>query len=432
MRGWRVLAVLLVLLLTASTAFAAGFRLPEAGNKANAMAFAFTAQADNPSAIYYNPAGLTQLEGNNIALGVTYVKENGGTFNGFTPVDNFAAFKSETQKDLNFFIPNMYYTHTTKGGWIAYGVGVFAPFGLGQEYENENTSIFRNQITKIDLQTVVVNPTFAFKINEAISVGFGVDFMYGRAELERTPWNPALAAANNGNVYNLDLEGDGTAWGYNFGILVKATPNLRFGANYRSPFTLEIKAGDVNLSNIHPAARAAFGGSTYSTEGGAQIKMPATFAFGAAYTVGRLTVEADADWTLWSSYQSLPIWFSQPVPPFLPAGSDTPKRWEDVWALRTGLEYRVTDPIALRAGFSYDPTPAPAETLGPELPDADRLYYTLGAGFKFGSWTIDISGIYIDKKDRTVNNMSLTTLTGQNGTWTADAWLAGLDIAYKF
>ncbi|MBP2668397.1 MAG: rane protein involved in aromatic hydrocarbon degradation, partial [Deltaproteobacteria bacterium] len=318
MRGWRVLAVLLVLLLTASTAFAAGFRLPEAGNKANAMAFAFTAQADNPSAIYYNPAGLTQLEGNNIALGVTYVKENGGTFNGFTPVDNFAAFKSETQKDLNFFIPNMYYTHTTKGGWIAYGVGVFAPFGLGQEYENENTSIFRNQITKIDLQTVVVNPTFAFKINEAISVGFGVDFMYGRAELERTPWNPALAAANNGNVYNLDLEGDGTAWGYNFGILVKATPNLRFGANYRSPFTLEIKAGDVNLSNIHPAARAAFGGSTYSTEGGAQIKMPATFAFGAAYTVGRLTVEADADWTLWSSYQSLPIWFSQPVPPFLP------------------------------------------------------------------------------------------------------------------
>src|SRR5512139_2724011 len=149
MRGWRGLAVLLVLLLSASTSFAAGFRLPEAGNKANAMGFAFTAQADNPSAIYYNPAGLTQLEGNNIALGVTYVKENGGTFNGLTPVDNnvpippgFTNQKTETQKDLDFFLPNLYYTYTSKAKGVSFGVGVFTPFGLGQEYKNADTSIF--------------------------------------------------------------------------------------------------------------------------------------------------------------------------------------------------------------------------------------------------------------------------------------------------
>jgi long-chain fatty acid transport protein len=433
------LAVLL-LLLPASTSFAAGFRLPEAGNKANAMGFAFTAQADNPSAIYYNPAGLTQLEGNNLALGVTYVKENGNSFDGLTPVDSVTAFKSETQKDLNFFIPNLYYTHTTKGGWIAYGIGVFAPFGLGQEYENRNTSIFRNQTTMIDLQTIVVNPTIAFKINEVLSVGFGIDFMYGKAELERTPWNPALVPAVpsfNGNVYNLNLEGDGTEWGYNFGILVKPTPNFRIGASFRSPFTLEIKKGDVTLSNINPAVQAAFGGSTYSTKGNATIAMPATATVGAAYTAGRLTLEADVDWTFWNSFKNLAITFEQPVVGpggtfLLPPSSVTPKNWEDVAAVRVGAEYRVTDPLALRAGFSYDPTPVPAETMGPELPDATRLYYTLGAGFKFGNWTIDLSGIYIDKQDRTVNNMSLATLTGFNGTWKGDAWLAGLDIAYKF
>src|SRR5512139_4177934 len=119
MRGWRGLAVLLVLLLSASTSFAAGFRLPEAGNKANAMGFAFTAQADNPSAIYYNPAGITQLQGNNIALGVTYVKENGGEFTGSTPLTGATPTspgltRSETQKDLNFFLPNLYYTYTSK------------------------------------------------------------------------------------------------------------------------------------------------------------------------------------------------------------------------------------------------------------------------------------------------------------------------------
>ena len=78
MRGWKMVPVLLVLLFTASTSFAAGFRLPEAGAKAMGMGFAFTAQADDPSAIYFNPAGLTQLKGNNLKLGVTYVKENGG------------------------------------------------------------------------------------------------------------------------------------------------------------------------------------------------------------------------------------------------------------------------------------------------------------------------------------------------------------------
>src|SRR5512134_1110533 len=145
MRGWRGLAVILLLLFSASTSFAAGFRLPEAGNKANAMGFAFTAQADNPSAIYYNPAGLTQLEGNNIALGVTYVRENGNQFTGTTPLTGGATV-SETQEDLNFFIPNLYYTHTSKARKVAFGVGVFAPFGLGQEYKNANTSVFRNQV----------------------------------------------------------------------------------------------------------------------------------------------------------------------------------------------------------------------------------------------------------------------------------------------
>jgi long-chain fatty acid transport protein len=444
MRGWKSLPVLLVLLFASSTSFAAGFRLPEAGVKAMGMGFAFTAQADDPSAIYFNPAGLTQLKGQNVMVGGTYVRENGGEFTGTTPVDDigagFATIKSETQKNLNFFIPNAYYTRTTNSGYIAYGVGIFAPFGLGQEYKDKNSSIFRNQITKIDLQTVVVNPTIAFKVGEFLSIGVGIDWMYGKAELERTPWSPALVPAVpsfNGNVYNLDLEGDGDAWGYNFGILLKPTPNLRFGANYRSPFTLEIKNGDVNLSNINPAVQAAFGGASFSTKGSATIRMPATFALGVSYTMDRLTVNADADWTFWHSFDTLPITFANPVPGpggtfLLPPTSISPKAWEDVVALRIGAEFRVTDPLALRAGFAYDPSPVPADTMGPELPDADRFNYMVGAGYKIANWTIDGAFMYVDKKDRTVDNQNNATLTGFNGTWTGDAWLAGLDVGYHF
>jgi long-chain fatty acid transport protein len=426
MRGWKTLPVLLVLLFGASTSFAAGFRLPEAGVKAMGMGFAFTAQADDPSAIYFNPAGLTQLKGQNIMVGVTYVRENGNEFTGTTPLTGGATV-SETQKSLNFFIPNAYYTRTTNSGNVAYGVGIFAPFGLGQEYKDKHTSIFRNQITMIDLQTIVVNPTIAFKVNEVLSVGGGIDYMYGRAKLEQTPVSLV------GNLYDGELKGNGDAWGYNFGLLLKPTENLRIGANYRSPFTLEIKDADVNFSNVNAAYGSGLLGTTPSnTKGSATVAMPATFALGAAYTMGKLTVEADADWTFWHSFSSLPITLENQVP--TAPSTNAQKNWKDVCAVRLGVEYRVTDPLALRAGFYYDPTPVPGSTLGPELPDATRLNYTVGAGYKVGPWTIDGAFMYIDKKDRTVSNFRLegSNPVGQNGTWTGNAWLAGLDVGYRF
>lgn len=428
MRGWKTLPVLVVLLFTASTSFAAGFRLPEAGVKAMGMGFAFTAQADDPSAIYFNPAGLTQLKGQNIMLGVTYVRENGGEFTGTTPLTG-GATTSETQKDLNFYIPNAYYTRTTDSGNVSYGVGIFAPFGLGQEYKDKNASIFRNQITKIDLQTVVVNPTIAFKVGEILSVGVGIDWMYGTAELANTPVVPGV-----GNLYNLDLEGDGDAWGYNLGLLLKPTANLRIGASYRSKFNLKIEDGDVEIRNINNTvpfvppgvtAATAFGGTSFDTKGNAKIYIPATFALGVAYTMGRLTVEADADWTFWDSFSSLPIDIRNNVGDLLP-DTNAPKNWNNVVAFRVGAEYRVTDPLALRAGFVFDPSPVPAATMGPELPDADKLHYAVGAGYKIGNVTIDGALLYIDKKDRTVTNQQFS------GTWTGDAWLAGLDVGYHF
>ncbi len=90
MKWGRVLPVFLIVMLAAGTSFAAGFRLPEAGAKAMSMGFAFTAQADDPSAIYFNPAGLTQLEGEELMLASTYVQvDTAGKFVGSTPVDDY-------------------------------------------------------------------------------------------------------------------------------------------------------------------------------------------------------------------------------------------------------------------------------------------------------------------------------------------------------
>jgi len=408
MRGWKMLAVLLVLLFTASTSFAAGFRLVEAGSKAMGMGFAFTAVADDPSAIYFNPAGLTQLKGNNVMLGGTYVRLNGAEFTGTTPLTGGATLP-ETQNSLDLFIPNAYYTRTTSDGYIAFGIGVFSPFGLGQEYPSP--SIFQNQITKVDLQTIVVNPTIAFKVNEYLSVGVGIDYLYGKLNNYDT----------NQGVFKTTFEGTGDAWGYNFGILLKPTKDLKVGFNYRSSFQVKVKDGDWTVSDNTIALP-----SVGTTKASVDLTLPATAALGVAYTRDRLTLSADADWTFWSSYQELKI-VNTGFPPYSVTRS---KKWVDVCAVRLGAEYRVTDPLALRAGFVYDPTPAPASTLGPELPDATRMDYMVGVGYKVGAWTIDVAGMYIQKFDRTVNNQA--GAQGFNGTWSGDSWLASMDVGYKF
>jgi long-chain fatty acid transport protein len=440
MRIGKMSAILVVLMFAATSAMAGGFKLPEAGAKAMGMGFAFTAQANDPSAIYFNPAGIIQLEGQNLKFGVTYIKENGGTFTGTTPITGSTSV-AETQKDLDFFVPNLFWTRQASPDF-AYGVGIFAPFGLGQEYENRAASIFRSQITKIDLMTLVVNPTVAWRVNEVFTLGVGIDFMYGKATLEKA--GVLNAGVGPLNIFQLDLDGDGTAWGYNFGALIEPTKSVQIGIAYRSPFRLKIKDGDVDLFNIStvplpPLGGASpaqiFGGTTFSTKGSTTINMPATLDLGVAYILDRLTLEVDASWTFWSSYKELNIDIKNNTA-LLP-DSQSAKNWNDVVGIYVGGEYRVTDPLALRLGFRYDPTPVPAETMGPELPDADKLYYCAGLGYKLSNWTFDLAYMYVDKKDRTVDNQIDLPPggpygTGFNGTWTGDAHLVALDIGYKF
>jgi len=448
MRIGKVLSVLVVLLFTATSAMAAGFRLPEQGAKAMGMGMAFTAQADDPSAIYYNPAGIVQLEGQNVMIGGTYIRENGAEFTGTTPL-TLSTSTSETQEDLDFVIPNAYWTRKAAPDF-AYGVGIFAPFGLGQKYGNRQTSIFRNQVTNVEIQTIVVNPTVALKINDVLAVGAGVDFMYGKAKLSQA------GVVNVGaplNIFQLDLDGDGTAWGYNFGLLLTPEGNFKVGASYRSGFRLDIKDADVNLWEINstvpfipnpvppPAALNAsqvFGGSsTYHTSASTTINMPATFQLGVAYILDRLTLEVDLDWTFWSAFKSLKIDIENNTA-LLP-DANRPENWKDVVGVDVGAEYRVTDPLALRIGFRYDPSPVPADTLSPLLPDSDRFFYCAGAGYKYRNWTFDLSYMYLDKKDRTVNNQTPNGVptpinygAGFDGTWSGDAHLLAFDIGYKF
>jgi len=215
-------------------------------------------------------------------LGVTYVRENGGEFTGTTPVDDFltgfTTVKNETQKSLDFFIPNLYVTRTTNDGYISYGVGVFTPFGLGQEYENKSTSIFRNQITKIDLQTIVVNPTIAFKVNDMLSFGSGSTGCTGRRYWRGPHGTPPPPRRQKRERLRPQAGRGRDAWGYNFGVLLKPTKKLPDRRKLPQPVQPQDQGRRRDrLQRQRGSSRVCRGERDKSER---DRRMPATFALG--------------------------------------------------------------------------------------------------------------------------------------------------------
>jgi long-chain fatty acid transport protein len=213
---------------------------------------------------------------------------------------------------------------------------------------------------------------------------------------------------------------------------VKPVKELNIGISFRSPFHLDIKDGDVTLTDNNIALGGPFPATSKAKT---TIKMPATAALGVAYRFfDKLTIEADVDWTFWSSFNELNIQ-NQSSPALSSTPTGRQRNWKDVAAYRIGGEYRVTAPLALRLGFAYDKSPVPSNTMGAELPDADRMNYMAGVGYKFANWTIDGSYFYVRKKDRSASNIRLEengNPIGFNGTWKGDAHLVALDVGYRF
>ena len=138
-----------VLIFTVSMAFSSGFSVYEHGAKATAMGGAFIAQANDPSAVFYNPAGITALKGTQFGLGITVIMPK-FAFTGPAPsTDNLDA------EAMTFPIPHLYVTHNFNEQWSA-GFGMYSLFCLGSEWEEG--WVGRELSVIADIKTIFFNP----------------------------------------------------------------------------------------------------------------------------------------------------------------------------------------------------------------------------------------------------------------------------------
>jgi long-chain fatty acid transport protein len=376
---------------------AAAFQLLEGNASGLGNAYAGSAAvAEDASTVFFNPAGMTLLPGRNVAFSVDLVRPSAKFDNQGSTVPPGQGIGGNGGDAGDWAaIPAGYMTWQLTDRLFA-GLGVGAPFGLKTEYGADWVGRFH--AVKSEIKTVNINPSIAFKVNDVLSIGIGVNFQRIDADLTNLVTNPGLA----GSLASGRIKGDDTAWGWNAGLIWQVSDTTRLGAAYRSKmdYKLEGTARFTGLNatgNIVATALNAGRGGDVT----ADVELPDTATFSVAQKISdRWTMLGDISWTGWSTLQELAVNRVDGV-----NVTTEELRWRDTWRVAFGGTYAYTDALSLKFGLAWDQTPVRDTTRLPRVPDEDRVWLSLGLQWRPDATSaVDVGYAHLFVKDAKVNN----------------------------
>lgn len=403
-----------------STALAAGFQLTEQSSLGAGRAYAGAGiVGDDLSAVHYNPAGMTLLEGTRFQAGGVWIGIN-------ADYSSDISDESENGRLKGQMIPAGYVTHQVNDQiWLGFAMTV--PFGMGTEYSKNWEGADRGTNAKI--YTFDMNPSIAWKVNDFLSIGGGISVQYAKAEL-----GMGLSGMGHGKV-----EADSWDWGYNFGLMISPTDKLRFGLAYRS--SIEHNAeGDTKLSGMKPPLNNILEGQNFGMS--TTLETPDTIMLtGTWEATEKLRLSGLIRWANWSKFKELnienelPLIVSSSLPPTIKGGLsniDIENDWQDTWLFSVGADYRINDAFTIRGGLAYETSPIDDQsTRMAVIPDTDRVWLSLGASwYPTQDLQFDIGGTYL----MGVGDKDLYNSKGQKiGKYDSlDAYLLGVQMQYRF
>lgn len=382
---------------TPIAANAAGFALIE--QSASGMGNAFAgggAVAEDASAIYFNPAGMTYIEGTQLVGALHLIKPN-AEFNGTVKIGaaNITGSNGGDAGDLAF-VPNFYFK-TDFNDRVKLGVAINAPFGLKTEYDS--TWKGRFHAIKSEVKTININPALAFKVNDQLSLGAGISAMWAQAELTNAVNFGPFGSGNS------KIKGDDWGFGFNLGAIYQATVDTRVSVAYRSKIDQSL-SGDVSFQI--PAAAVPFltpaqKAGTANGDVTADISLPETFSLSTFSKVNDTwDVMGDVTWTHWSRFKELKIVRSNGA---VVGGVATPENWDNTMRYSIGANYHYSDTIKLRAGLAYDEEAISDQFRTARIPGNDRKWLALGANWKASpNSSVDIGYSHLFISDASIDS----------------------------
>ncbi|WP_303851100.1 OmpP1/FadL family transporter [Seleniivibrio woodruffii] len=476
----KILLFSALLLSSAFSAFAGHVDTYGIGSKATSMGGAVVAGIDDPFAVYYNPAAMSNIQQPMLSVGTHLVdphltiKQYRVNTSGALADDSFGADGIKDEADL-LIVPHMGYVHPITDK-LTFGVAFYVPYGLDLKWNadpNENPAAYNTYHSWYMRE--VVTPSLSYKVNDKLSIGAGISIGKAKAGNERKRYVPekmknstymagvaqangvpsaqapavgaALAAAYtelDGADIDMEYE-DNFNWSYNLGVLYKFTDKLTGGITYRSYSNIDLE-GDAEVTPEMAYWKNENLGSDTA------VDTPDSIQFGLEYKVTpKFKVEADIVRTFWSRIGSYTVYMddyllqSELDPTFIPGANEEyfERNWKDTWQYRVGAEYLLNDKVALRAGYYYDPTVVPEDTFDVLWPDSDKHVFSGGVGLNFGKVTVDTVVQYILISEVTIDSGSSHNLDdsySRPGLHDADVsavagghiWSFGVTASYKF
>ncbi|WP_373975261.1 OmpP1/FadL family transporter [Chitinibacter sp. SCUT-21] len=422
-------------LLGSGSVLASGYHFGTQSASNQGVANSGAAEVMDASTIFYNPAGLSRLDGTQVS----------GVLNVIIPDGEYSNIKTTTATGKatgggnggNFgvttAVPHAYLSHQINDQ-LTVGVGMFVPFGSHTSYDEG--WVGRYQTLDSQIKTLNLNPSISYKFNDTVSVGVGVSAQYIHGTLSKAldlglAVNPALSgnAAYDGKS---EVEGDDIGYGFNLGALFNLSDSTRVGVAYRSAIkhTLE---GDLKFTVPARLQPTPIGASLKNTSASLYVETPESFSINAFHQINpEWAVTADYTWTGHSRFDEIRIKANGR------ADSVTVTNWSDTSRYSVGATYSPNQTWSLRAGLAYDQSPESneAERIA-SIPDSDRIWYALGGRYNFDqNNSIDLAAIYVQLKDSTINRKPLDASERSagsiNGNYSVSSITLGAQYNHRF
>ncbi|MBL8391700.1 MAG: outer membrane protein transport protein [Candidatus Accumulibacter sp.] len=385
------------------SASAAGFSLFSQGSGLGNAYAGSAAKSSDASTIFYNPAGMTQLQAREVSGGLALARPIFKFDNKNSQVGVFDAAGDGGDAGQWGAVPNGALSWALNKD-LYVGVAIGAPFGQKTEYDIPWKG--SAQSNEFDIKTVNINPSIAYRVNEMFSVGAGFSWQHLAADYYKRLSDgtvPSLGGpAGAGVKSHLSLSDD--AWGWNIGVLFTPSPSTKVGLSYRSSIEYHTDGnnyitGTGGLSDI-VAARVIAAGRQGGAE--ADIELPALAILSVAQKLSdKWELLGDVSWMGWSSIDEVPINMKSGIPLLT-----LPAKFQDTFRFALGTNYSYSDSLTLQFGLAYDNSPVKnAETRLSAMPDNDRIWIAFGSKWKPDrAQTVELGLMYEYIKDAKINH----------------------------
>lgn len=420
----RKIIALAIAAALSPAAFASGFALSSQNGSGNGNAFAGgAATGEDASTMFSNPAGMALLpEGHNVSAAATLLNRSLKFSNtSTTPYAGQFVGTNGGNAGGHSLIPAGYWAMSISPA-LRIGVGVAPTFGNKSEYTPDFIGRFAGYYT--DLKQININPSVAYKVNDALSVGLGVNYVKNEIEVRQKVASPF-------GQLTFKLEGDDTAWGWNIGAMYQLTPDTRLGAAYRSKVKFDLEGDQLVTLDATGAALAPVSYTIRST-----LETPDTLSMALSQRIDRQwELLADLTWTGWSSVNTLPVIQGS-------TGKQTQSlsyNFKNTWRAGLGANYQMNEAWKLRAGVAHDETPVRNNSdRTMTLPDSNRTWLSVGTRYSLSKATsVDVGYSHIFLKgsstDRTVTSPTTGAPAQQiRGNFDASAEYLSFQVNHNF